>query len=150
MKTAEVLNKDAFYDDHITFMSKISRQQTVIVGNDANTSVEEQSDVLGIWYYLTKRTTSCKWKPSGSSFHADELHHYNNVRDESSTLSVYVADTTTLTPEEQRKWNMSTFKLQLRLGSNKGHPFVRHPKIGALWDIAFNSDHRPILLSSKL
>ncbi|KAK6764281.1 hypothetical protein RB195_024557 [Necator americanus] len=50
-ETAADNSKDAFYDELSALMSKIPSQQVVIVG------LEQQSDVLGKWYYPEKRTS---------------------------------------------------------------------------------------------
>ncbi|KAK6749812.1 hypothetical protein RB195_002053 [Necator americanus] len=57
-ETAEDNSKDAFYDELNALMSKIPSQQVVIVGIDANAKMglEQQSDVLGKWYYAAERT----------------------------------------------------------------------------------------------
>ncbi|KAK6765047.1 hypothetical protein RB195_025109 [Necator americanus] len=54
-----------------------------------------------------------------------------------------------LTSEKQRKRNMRTLKLQL------DHVLTSIPqsdirKSRAVWDVAFDSDHRPVLLSFKI
>ncbi|KAK6760760.1 hypothetical protein RB195_021999 [Necator americanus] len=58
-ETAEDNSKDAFYDELNALMSKIPSQQVVIVGIDANAKMglEQQSDVLGKWYYAAERTS---------------------------------------------------------------------------------------------
>ncbi|KAK6762940.1 hypothetical protein RB195_023591 [Necator americanus] len=53
-ETAEDHNKDAFYDELNTLISKVLSQQWVIViGIDANAKMglEQQPDVLGKWFY---------------------------------------------------------------------------------------------------
>ncbi|KAK6761689.1 hypothetical protein RB195_022681 [Necator americanus] len=57
---------------------------------------------------------------------------------------------TILTPKEQRKRKMRTFKIQLDyvLASNILQSDIRKSK--AVWDVAFDSDHRPVLLSFKI
>ncbi|KAK6759596.1 hypothetical protein RB195_021276 [Necator americanus] len=58
-ETAEDNSKDAFYDELNALMSKIPSQQEVIVGVDANAKMglQQQSDVLGKWYYPAERTS---------------------------------------------------------------------------------------------
>ncbi|KAK6742052.1 hypothetical protein RB195_009740 [Necator americanus] len=58
-ETAENNSKDAFCDELNALMSKIPSQQMVIVGIDANAKMglEQQSDVLGKWYYAAERTS---------------------------------------------------------------------------------------------
>ncbi|KAK6743714.1 hypothetical protein RB195_010796 [Necator americanus] len=58
-ETAEGNSKDAFYDELNALMSKIPSQQVVIVGIDANAKMglEQQSDVLGKWYYAAERAS---------------------------------------------------------------------------------------------
>ncbi|KAK6744495.1 hypothetical protein RB195_011298 [Necator americanus] len=58
-ETAEDNSKDAFYDELNALMSKIPSQQVVIVGIDANAKMglEQQSDVLGKWYYAAERAS---------------------------------------------------------------------------------------------
>ncbi|KAK6748125.1 hypothetical protein RB195_001008 [Necator americanus] len=55
-----------------------------------------------------------------------------------------------LTPEEQRKRKMRTLKIQLDyvLARNIPQPDIRKPR--AVWDVAFDSDHRSVLLSFKI
>ncbi|KAK6741454.1 hypothetical protein RB195_009361 [Necator americanus] len=58
-KKLENNSKDAFYDELNALMSKIPSQQMVIVGIDSNAKMglEQQSDVLGKWYYAAERTS---------------------------------------------------------------------------------------------
>ncbi|KAK6761755.1 hypothetical protein RB195_022727 [Necator americanus] len=57
---------------------------------------------------------------------------------------------TLLPSEEQRKRKMRTLKLQLDylLARNIPQPIIR--KSRAVWDVAFDSDHRPVLLTFKI
>ncbi|KAK6748405.1 hypothetical protein RB195_001184 [Necator americanus] len=52
-------NVGVFYDELNALMSKIPSQQVVIVGIDANAKMglEQQSDVLGKWYYAAECTS---------------------------------------------------------------------------------------------
>ncbi|KAK6764789.1 hypothetical protein RB195_024919 [Necator americanus] len=63
-ETAEENTKDAFYDELKALMSKIPSQHVVIVGIDANAKMglEQQSDVLGKWYYAAERTSDNSFK----------------------------------------------------------------------------------------
>ncbi|KAK6755845.1 hypothetical protein RB195_014311 [Necator americanus] len=54
---------------------------------------------------------------------------------------------TLLTPAEQRKRKMRTFKFQLDHVLAKNIPQSDIRKSRAVWDVAFDSDHRPVLLS---
>ncbi|KAK6747592.1 hypothetical protein RB195_000656 [Necator americanus] len=56
-ETAEDNSKDAFYDELNALMSKIPSQQVIIVRINANAKMglEQQSDVLGKWYYPAQR-----------------------------------------------------------------------------------------------
>ncbi|KAK6731084.1 hypothetical protein RB195_007509 [Necator americanus] len=56
---------------------------------------------------------------------------------------------TLLTPEEQRKRKMGTFKLQLDYVPARNISQTDIRKSRAVWDVAFDSDHRPVLLSFK-
>ncbi|KAK6748399.1 hypothetical protein RB195_001179 [Necator americanus] len=58
-ETAEDNSEDVFYDEFNALMSKIPSQQVVIVGIDANAKMglEQQSDVLGKWYYAAECTS---------------------------------------------------------------------------------------------
>ncbi|KAK6765655.1 hypothetical protein RB195_025520 [Necator americanus] len=58
-ETAEDNTKDTFYDELKSLMSKIPSQQVVIVGIDARAKIglEQQSDVLGKWYYPAAHTS---------------------------------------------------------------------------------------------
>ncbi|KAK6764167.1 hypothetical protein RB195_024476 [Necator americanus] len=57
---------------------------------------------------------------------------------------------TLLTPEERRKWKMRTLKLQLDYVLTRNIPQSDIRKSRAVWDVAFDSDHRPVLLSFKI
>ncbi|KAK6755546.1 hypothetical protein RB195_014117 [Necator americanus] len=50
-------NKDVFYDEINSLISKIPSQQAVIVAINANAKMgpEQQSDELGKWYYRAKQ-----------------------------------------------------------------------------------------------
>ncbi|KAK6761305.1 hypothetical protein RB195_022386 [Necator americanus] len=99
-ETTDDNSKDALYDVHNELMSKIPSQQVVIVGIDAR--IEQQSDVLGKWYYPAKRTSDngdplidlCERTGLiiASTFKRNHLRHQLTWQE--STLS---------TPEEQRK-----------------------------------------------
>ncbi|KAK6735112.1 hypothetical protein RB195_018354 [Necator americanus] len=58
-ETAEDNSKDVFNDEVNALVSKIPSHQVIIVGNDANAKMEleQQSDVLGKWYYAAERTS---------------------------------------------------------------------------------------------
>ncbi|KAK6755869.1 hypothetical protein RB195_014327 [Necator americanus] len=113
-KAAEDNSKDAFYDELNALMSKMPSQQVVIVGIDANAKMglEQQSDVLGKWYYPAERTSDNGdrlvnlYEQMGliiaSTFKRN--HQRNQLTWQGLTL---------LTPEEQRKRKMRTLKLQL-------------------------------------
>ncbi|KAK6762684.1 hypothetical protein RB195_023410 [Necator americanus] len=113
-ETAEDNSKDVFYDELNALMSKIPSQQVVIVGIDANAKMglEQQSDVLGKWYYPAERTSDngdrlvdlCEQTGLiiASTFKRNRRRH--QLTWQGSTL---------LTPEEQRKRKMKTLKLQL-------------------------------------
>ncbi|KAK6750011.1 hypothetical protein RB195_002170 [Necator americanus] len=113
-ETAENNSKDAFYDELNALMSKIPSQQVVIVGIDANAKMglEQQSDVLGKWYYAAERTSDNGDRLVDLSEQTGLIiastfkrnHRRNQLTWQGSTL---------LTPEEQRKWKMRTLKLQL-------------------------------------
>ncbi|KAK6757198.1 hypothetical protein RB195_015179 [Necator americanus] len=150
-ETAEDNSKDAFYDELNALMSKIPSQQVVIVGIDANTKMglEQQSDVLGKWYYAAERTSKngdrlvdlCEQTGLiiASTFKRNPRRH--QLTWQGSTL---------LTPEEQRKRKMRTFKLQLDYVLSRNIPQSDIRKSRAVWDVAFDSDHRPVLLSFKI
>ncbi|KAK6736210.1 hypothetical protein RB195_019094 [Necator americanus] len=53
-------------------------------------------------------------------------------------------------PEEQRKRKMRTLKLQLDYVLARNIPQSDIPKYRVVWDVAFDSDHRPVLLSFKI
>ncbi|KAK6764395.1 hypothetical protein RB195_024644 [Necator americanus] len=109
---AEDHNKDAFYDELNTLMSKIPSQQVVIVGIDANAKMglEQQSDVLGKWFYAIEQTSDNLNRLIGlceqtnliteSTFKRNHRRHQLTWR-----------GTTPLTPKEQRKRKMPTLKL---------------------------------------
>ncbi|KAK6763727.1 hypothetical protein RB195_024164 [Necator americanus] len=130
-ETAEDNNKDSFYDELNALMSKIPSQQVVIVGIDENAKMglEQQSDMLGKWYYPAESTSD---------------------NEESSTPSAHVAGVNPLTPEEQRRWKMRTLKLQLDYVLVRNIPQSDIRKSRAVWNVAFDPDHRPVLLSFKI
>ncbi|KAK6728212.1 hypothetical protein RB195_005702 [Necator americanus] len=101
-------------DELNALMSKIPSQQVVIIGIDANAKMglQQQSDVLGKWYYPAERTSDngdrlvdlCEQTGLiiASTFRRNHRRH--QLTWQGSTL---------LTPEEQRKREMRTLKLQL-------------------------------------
>ncbi|KAK6761137.1 hypothetical protein RB195_022269 [Necator americanus] len=129
-------------------MSKIPRKQVDIVGIDANANMglEQQSDVLGKWYYPAKRTSdngerlvdSCEQTDLIISFMFDRNHRRYHIMWQGSI---------NLTPEEQRKRKIKTLKLQLDYVLARDIPRSDIRKSRAVWDVAFDSDHRPVLLS---
>ncbi|KAK6740646.1 hypothetical protein RB195_008857 [Necator americanus] len=136
-ETAEDNSKDAFYDELNALMSKIPSQQVVIVGVDANAKMglEQQSDVLGKWYYPAECT-------SDNGDNGDNRNHRRHqLTWQGSTL---------LTPEEQIKRKMRTLKLQLDYVLARNIPQSDIRKSRAVWDVAFDSDQRPVLLSFKI
>ncbi|KAK6751206.1 hypothetical protein RB195_002903 [Necator americanus] len=150
-ETAEDNSKDAFYDEFNALMSKIPSRQVVIVGIDANAKMgfEQKSDVLGKWYYAAKRTSDngdrlvdlCEETGLiiASSFKRNHRRH--QLTWQGSTL---------LTPEEQRRRKMRTLELQLGYDLARNIPQSDIRKSRAVWDVAFDSDHRPVLLSFKI
>ncbi|KAK6761773.1 hypothetical protein RB195_022743 [Necator americanus] len=93
---------------------------------------------------LSHRTDIGQWETSSDRpLRADESHHCMHVEEKSSTPS----GKTLITPKEQGKRKMPILKLQLDyvLTTNISLPDIR--KSRAVWDIAFDSDHRPVLLS---
>ena len=150
-ETAEDNSKDAFYDELNALMSKIPSQQVVIVGIDANAKMglEQQSDVLGKWYYAAERTSDngdrlvdlCEQTGLIIASTFKRNHRRHQLTWQGSTL---------LTPEEQRKRKMRTLKLQLDYVLARNIPQSDIRKSRAVWDVAFDSDHRPVLLSFKI
>ncbi|KAK6763393.1 hypothetical protein RB195_023916 [Necator americanus] len=150
-ETAEDNSKDAFYDELNALMSKIPSQQVVIVGIDANAKMglEQQSDVLGKWYYAAERTSDngdrlvdlCKQTGLIIAPTFKRNHRRHQLTWQGSTF---------LTPEEQRKRKMRTLKLQLDYVLARNIPQSDIRKSRAAWDVAFDSDHRPVLLSLKI
>ncbi|KAK6729233.1 hypothetical protein RB195_006338 [Necator americanus] len=111
--------------------------------------LEQQSDVLGKWYYAAERTSDngdrlvdlCELTGLIIASTFKRNHRRHRLTWQGSTL---------LTPEEQRRRKMRTLKLQLDyvLASNIPQSDIR--KSGAVWDVAFDFDHRPVLLSFKI
>ncbi|KAK6750588.1 hypothetical protein RB195_002518 [Necator americanus] len=132
-------------------MSKIPSQQVVIVGIDANAKMglEQQSDVLGKWYYAAERTSDngdrlvdlCEQTGLIIASTFKRNHRRHQLTWQGSTL---------LTPEEQRKRKMRTLKLQLNYVLARNIPQSDIRKSRAVWDVAFDPDHRPFLLSFKI
>ncbi|KAK6763341.1 hypothetical protein RB195_023877 [Necator americanus] len=132
-------------------MSKIPSQQVVIVGIDANAKMglEQQSDVLGKWYYAAERTSDngdrlvdlCEQTGLIIASTFKRNHRRHQLTWQGSTL---------LTPKEQRKRKMRTLKLQLDYVLARNIPQSDIRKSRAVWDVAFDSDHRRVLLSLKI
>ncbi|KAK6742012.1 hypothetical protein RB195_009715 [Necator americanus] len=150
-ETAEDNSKDAFYDELNALMSKIPSQQVVIVGIDANAKMEleQQSDALGKWYYPAERTSDngdrlvdlCEQTGLIIASTFKRNHRRHQLTWQGSTL---------LMPEQQRKRKMRTLKLQLDYVLARNIPQSDIRKSRAVWDVAFDSDHRPVLLSFKI
>ncbi|KAK6734128.1 hypothetical protein RB195_017729 [Necator americanus] len=129
MEIAEDNSKDAFCDELNALMSKIPCRQVVIVGTDANAKMglEQQSDVLGKWYYAAERSSDngdrlvdlCEQTCLIIASMFERNHRLHQLTWQGSTL---------LMPEEQRKRKMRTLKLHLGR-SGEEHSSVRYPKI---------------------
>ncbi|KAK6756466.1 hypothetical protein RB195_014715 [Necator americanus] len=134
-ETAEDNSKDAFYDELNALMSKIPSQQ--------------QSDVLGKWYYAAERTSDngdrlvdlCEQTGHIIASTFKRNHRRQQLTWQGSTL---------LTPEDQRRRKMRTLKLQLDYVQARNIPQSDIRNSRAVWDVAFDSDHRPVLLSFKI
>ncbi|KAK6764199.1 hypothetical protein RB195_024497 [Necator americanus] len=147
-KTAEDNNEDAFYDELNALMSKIPSSQVVIVGIDANAKMglEQQSDVLGKWYYPAECTSNngdrlvdlCEQAGLIIASTFKRNHRRHQLTRQGSTI---------LTPGERRKRKVRTLKLQLDYVLTKNIPQSDIRKSKAVWDVAFDSD--PVLLSFK-
>ncbi|KAK6744135.1 hypothetical protein RB195_011069 [Necator americanus] len=130
-------------------MSKIPSQQVIIVGIDANAKMghEQQSDVQGKWYYAAEHTSDngdrlvdlCE--QTGLIIASTFKRNRHQLTWQGSTL---------LTPKEQRKRKMRTLKLQLDYVLARNIPQSDIRKSRAVWDVAFDSDYRPVLLSFKI
>ncbi|KAK6764050.1 hypothetical protein RB195_024397 [Necator americanus] len=150
-ETAEDNSKDAFCDELNALMSKIPSQQVVTVGINANAKMglEQQSDVLGKWYYAAERTSDngdrlvdlCEQTGLIIASTFKRNHRRHQLTWQESTL---------LTPEEQRKRKMRTLKIQLDYVLARNIPQSDTRKSRAVLDVAFDSDHRPVLLSFKI
>ncbi|KAK6763203.1 hypothetical protein RB195_023786 [Necator americanus] len=104
-------------------LSPLQSQQAVIVGIDANAKIgpEQQSDVLGKWFYPMEQTSDngnrlihlCEQTNLiiASTFKGNHRRHQLTLQ-----------ETTILTPEEQRKRKMPTLKLQLDYDLTKNIP----------------------------
>ncbi|KAK6752199.1 hypothetical protein RB195_003552 [Necator americanus] len=132
-------------------MPKITSLQVVIVGIDANArkGLKQQSDVLGKWYYAAECTSDngdrlfklCEQTGLIIASTFKRNHRRHQLTWQESTL---------LTPEEQRKRKMRTFELQLDYVLARNIPQSDIRKSRAVWDVAFDPDHRPVLLSCKI
>ncbi|KAK6764064.1 hypothetical protein RB195_024406 [Necator americanus] len=113
-ETAKDNSKDTFYDELNPLMSKIPSQQVVIVGIDTNTKMglEQQSDVIGKWYYPAERTSDsgdclvdlCEQTDLTIACTFKRNHRRHQLTWKGSTF---------LTLEQQRKRKMEALKLQL-------------------------------------
>ncbi|KAK6740816.1 hypothetical protein RB195_008967 [Necator americanus] len=132
-------------------MSKIPSEQVVIVEIDANAKMglEQQSVVLGKWYYAAKRTSDngdrlvdlCEQTGLIIASTFNRNHRRHQLTWQGSTL---------LTPEEQRRRKMRTLKLKLDYVLARNIPQSDIRKSRAVLDVAFDSNHRPVLLSFKI
>ncbi|KAK6763411.1 hypothetical protein RB195_023927 [Necator americanus] len=115
-ETAEDNSKNAFYDELNALMSKIPSQQVVIVGIDANAKMglEQQSDVLGKWYYAAERTS-------------DDGDRLVDLCEQTGLIIA------------------STFKR-----NHRRHQLTWQGSTAFWRGVAFDSDHRPVLLSFKI
>ncbi|KAK6735976.1 hypothetical protein RB195_018940 [Necator americanus] len=131
-------------------MSKKPSPQVVIVGiENAKIGLDQQSDVLGKWYYAAERTSDnsdrlvdlCEQAGLIIASTFKRNHRRHQLTWQGSTL---------LSPEEQRKRKMRALKLQLDYVLARNIPQSDIRKSRAVWDVAFDSDHRPVLLSFKI
>ncbi|KAK6742718.1 hypothetical protein RB195_010156 [Necator americanus] len=114
-------SKDALYDELNVLMSKIPSQQR----SARRTTVTDLCEQTGLII--------------ASTFKRNHRRHQHTWQ--GSTL---------LTPEEQRKRKMRTLKLQFDYVLARNIPQSDIRKSRAVGDVAFDSDHRPVLLSFKM
>ncbi|KAK6755931.1 hypothetical protein RB195_014365 [Necator americanus] len=113
-ETTEDHNKDAFYGELNTLISKIPSQQAVIVGIDANAKMGpgQQSDVLEKWFYPMEQTSDngCRLIDLCEQMNIIVASTFKrNHRRHQLTWQ----RTTPLKPKEQRKRKIPTPKLHL-------------------------------------
>ncbi|KAK6729494.1 hypothetical protein RB195_006503 [Necator americanus] len=111
--------------------------------------LEQQSDVVRKWYYPARPTSDngdrlvnlCEQTGLivASTFKRNHRRHQLTWQ-----------GSTPLTPEEQRKRKMRTPKLLLDNVLARNIPGSDIRKSMAVWDVAFDFDHRPVLLSFKI
>ncbi|KAK6755602.1 hypothetical protein RB195_014149 [Necator americanus] len=147
-RTSKENLNDNLYDENFALMSKILSQYVVIVGIDANANMglEQQSEMLGKWYYPVKHT-------SDSDYHLADLceqaslvtfsrfrrnHRLHHLRWQWSTLFM---------PEEKK---MRTLKLQLNYPLKRNIPQPDIRKSRADRDGVFDSNHCPVLRSFRI
>ncbi|KAK6756101.1 hypothetical protein RB195_014473 [Necator americanus] len=105
--------------------------------------LEQQSDVLGKWYYAAERTSDngdrlvdlCEQTGLILAFTFKRNHRRHQLTCRVSTL---------LTSEEQRKRKMRTLKLHLNYVLARNIPQSDIRKSRAVWDVAFDFDHRKL------
>ncbi|KAK6735420.1 hypothetical protein RB195_018562 [Necator americanus] len=84
-------------------------------------------------------------KSSDSPWGADEPQRCIHFPEKSLTPSAYVVRDNSSDARRAAKRNMPTLKLQLDYVLTKNIPLSEIRKYRAVWDVAFDSDHRPVL-----
>ncbi|KAK6734590.1 hypothetical protein RB195_018028 [Necator americanus] len=111
--------------------------------------LEQQSGVRGKWYYSVVRTSDnddrlvdlCEQTGLIIASTFKRSHRRHQLTWQASTL---------LTPEEQCKQKMRTLKLQFDHILARNMPQSDDRESRAVSDVAFDSEHRPLLLSFRM
>ncbi|KAK6744345.1 hypothetical protein RB195_011194 [Necator americanus] len=119
-ETTQDNTRDAFYDKLNAWVFKIPSQQVLMVGTseaNAKMGLEQQSYVLGRWYYPAERTSDngnylvdlseLTGRFIASTFKRNHQPHQHTWQ---GRCSSGFKGTTPLKPEEQRKQRIETFK----------------------------------------
>ncbi|KAK6743269.1 hypothetical protein RB195_010495 [Necator americanus] len=112
-ETAKGQNKDSFYDELNTLISKIPSQQAAIFGIDANAMMgsEQQSDALGKWSYPMEQTSDNGNRLIDLCKQTNLIIACTFKRNHRRHQLTWGKGQTPLTSEEQRKRKMPTPKL---------------------------------------
>ncbi|KAK6764665.1 hypothetical protein RB195_024839 [Necator americanus] len=105
---------------------------------NAKMGPEQHSDLLGKWFYPTEQTSD-NGNRRISSLHPRLRRHRRHQHTWQGTTS--------LTPEGPRKRKIPALELQLDYVLTKNIPLSDIRRSRAVWDVALDSDQRPVFLS---
>lgn len=147
-EAAEESVKDVFYDQLLSLVRSLDAADKVIVGIDANCSLGQdlQADALGNWFHPVGETSDNGYRLVDFCEATDHVIAstlcYNKRRHQLTWMGP-----TQLSENTQRDRRMVHLRRQLDFILTRGLPQSALRKCRSVWDVSFDSDHRPVVMT---